>query len=187
MKSKTLEWTARSIALLFVLAACTGASGQTQNMIFNGYIDAYTPQTTFGPYEVHGPWTVTGQADPAKADFSAEVNMEFSDGWVLTKNNSNFDPTLRSAHTHHITLVNATVAQIPNGFRLSGTANFDYNGAPAPTISPSPVQIDITGGSVVQFSNITLTFQAPGSTHFGPAPLPGVVQTVTKVVVPPAK
>jgi hypothetical protein len=69
-----------------------------------------------------------------KADFSAALNMEFSDGWVLSQPAKNFDPTLRNAHTHHITLVDADVTQIPNGFQVTGTATFTLNGGPAPTI-----------------------------------------------------
>ena len=39
-----------------------------------------------------------------KASFTAALNMELSDGWVLTENNGNFDPNARGAHTHHVTL-----------------------------------------------------------------------------------
>ena len=56
-------------------------------------------------------------------------------------------------------------------------ATITLNGNPAP-VSPSPLVITVTGGSVVQLSNITLTFGSPGSKHFGTEPLPGVVQSV---------
>jgi hypothetical protein len=105
--------------------------------------------------------------------------MELSDGWVISKNKSDFDPSARGAHTHHITLVGGEVTPITGGFRVTGTAKFTLNGGPAPVaIEPSPVVIEITGGSDVEFSNITLTFEAPGSNHFGTAPLPGVVQGI---------
>ena len=140
-----------------------------------------TTTTATGPYEVLGPWSLTLAEDGTKADFSAALNMEFSDGWVLTKTggNGNFDPAGRGAHTHHITLVDGDVTPITNGFKVTGTARFTVNGGPAPaTVEPSPVVIEITGGSDVEFSNITLTFESPGSKHFGSAALPGVVQSV---------
>ena len=119
---------------------------------------------------------------PSKADFSAALNMEFSDGWVLTHDPThppNFDLATWGAHTHHITLVDGEVSQIANGFQVTGTATFTLSGGPAPvTVSPSPVLIQITGGTEVEFSNITLTFLYPGSNHFGSEPLPGVVRSV---------
>jgi hypothetical protein len=183
MKSKAFVWTARTIAVL-VLAASVGAQGQNwahKDKKFSGVINAYSPQTSTGtgPYEIRGPWSLNLKKDSTKADFSAALNMEFSDGWVLTTGKMNFDPTVRGAHTHHITLVDADVTQIANGFQVTGTATFTLNGGPAPTsVAPSPVVIEITGGSDVEFSNITLTFLSPGSNHFGAAPLPGVVRSV---------
>jgi hypothetical protein len=55
-------------------------------------INAYTAQTkttangvttATGPYEVPGPWSLRLKDDGIKADFSAALNMGFSDGWVL--------------------------------------------------------------------------------------------------------
>lgn len=182
MKSKTFEWTARSIAVLVVLATSIGTLAENpKHKTLSGVINAYTPQTTTGtgPYEVRGPWSLKWDCDSGKADFSAALNMEFSDGWVLTTGSKDFDPTKRMAHTHHITLDDAEVTPIANGFRVNGTAVFTLNGGPAPaSVAPSPVVIEITGGKDVEFSNITLTFLAPGSTHFGADPLPGVVQRV---------
>jgi hypothetical protein len=148
--------------------------------VFSGVINAYTPPShNWGPYEIRGPWYLKLKCASGKADFSAALNMEFSDGWVLSKNSGDFDPTKRMAHTHHITLVDAEVTPIANGFRVNGPATFTLNGGAAPaTIEPSQVVIEITGGTEVEFSNITLTFLAPGSNHFGAAPLPGVVQMV---------
>jgi hypothetical protein len=183
MKSKTFEWTARSIAVLVVLAVSIGALAENsrhKTFLFKGVFNAYSPQTSAtGPYEIRGPWSMTVNAESGKADFSAALDMELSDGWAITKNSGNFDPNARGAHTHHITLVGAEVTPIANGFQITGPANFTLNGGPAPAaIAPSSVVIQITGGSDVEFSNITLTFAAPGSNHFGGEPLPGVVRSV---------
>jgi hypothetical protein len=146
---------------------------------FGGVMNAYSPQTATGPYEIRGPWSLKLKRNFTKADFSAALNMELSDGWVLTLNGGNFDPNARGAHTHHITLVDADVTPLANGFQVSGTATITVNGNPAP-VSPTPLVIAITGGSIVQFSNITLTFGLPASGHFGTAPLSGVVRRVSK-------
>jgi hypothetical protein len=123
---------------------------------------------------------LTLKPDLGRANFSAALNMELSDGWVITQNNGNFDPNARGAHTHHVTLVNGVVTTTSSGgLLITGTATITLNGNPAP-ISPSPLTIAITGGSNVTFSNITLTFGAPGSNHFGTEPLPGIVRRVAR-------
>ena len=117
--------------------------------------DTYTPQSTTnnvttGPYEIHGPWSLvlTGNSH---ANFYAALNMELSDGWVLTQNSGNFDPAARGAHTHHITLLNGTVTTLSTGgIEITGSAKITVNGAAAP-VSPSDVVIDITGGTTLHF------------------------------------
>ena len=108
--------------------------------------------------------------------FEAALNMVLSDGWVLTLGGGNFDPSGRGAHTHHITLRNAAVTPITGGFKINGTATITANGTNNPMVSPSPLEVDIVGGTNVEFSNVTLTFGAPASNHFGTEPLPGVIQ-----------
>jgi hypothetical protein len=190
MNSKAFGWAVR-VAPVLVLSIGTGALAQgSTHKEFSGVINAYTTQTmatmgstttATGPYEVRGPWSLKLTDNGTKADFYAALNMGFSDGWVLTKTggNGNFDPALRGAHTHHIAVSGGSVSQITGGFKVTGTAVFTLNGGPAPTtIEPSPVVIEITGGSDVEFSNITVTFGTPGSKHFGTEALPGVVQIV---------
>jgi hypothetical protein len=184
MKSKAFGWRACAVTVLAVLAVSIGGlAQQAKHKIFEGEIDAYSPQTsTTGPYEIHGPWSLALDERTGKADFYAAVNMELSDGWAITMNGGNFDPNARGAHTHHIVLHGGTVTAIANGFQVTGTANFTLSGGPAPTtVAPSPVVIAITGGTEVQYSNIALTFEAPGSGHFGAEPLPGVVHSVEDV------
>jgi hypothetical protein len=51
-------------------------------------------------------------------------------------------------HTHHITLVDADVVPIANGFQVTGIATFTFNGGRAPAaVSPSMVVTNITGGA----------------------------------------
>ncbi|MGP0099300.1 MAG: hypothetical protein ACLPHI_19855 [Terriglobales bacterium] len=180
MKNKAFEWTARIFPVLLLASIAALAQNAPPNR-FSGVINAYTPQTTttsgtVGPYEVRGPWSLKLKGNSGKADFSAALNMELSDGWVITENSSNFDPAARGAHTHHITLCDGNVTTTSTGgLLISGTATITLNGNPAP-VSPSPITIEISGGTDVEFSNITLTFGSPGSNHFGTEPLPGVVR-----------
>jgi hypothetical protein len=179
MNSKVFPWRSRCITLLVMLSVSVAALAESRQKSLSGVINGYTPQTTTGPYEVRGPWSLKWDCDSGKADFFAALNMEFSDGWVITKNGANFDPNARSAHTHHITVLGGEVTRVANGFRVDGKATFTLNGGAAPTtIEPSAVVIEVTGGNDVEFSNITVTFLAPGSMHFGGEPLPGVVQRV---------
>jgi hypothetical protein len=132
MKSKAFQWTERIITVLVVLVVSIGVLAQdSTHKRFSGVINAYSPQTsTTGPYEVRKPWSLKVKGDSGKADFSAALNMELSDGWVLTKNMGNFDPNARGAHTHHVTLVDGDVTWITNGFRVTGPAMITLNGKP---------------------------------------------------------
>ena len=180
MKGRNL-WSVAKIGLL-VTAMSVGALAQSPRCEkLSGVINAYSPQTsTTGPYEVRGPWSMTVRRDSGKADFSAALNMELSDGWAITMNNGNFDPNGRGAHTHHVTMIGAQITPLPGGgFQLYGSATVTLNGNTAP-ISPTPLSIMVTGGSIVEYSNIALTFGVPGSNHFGDEPLPGVVRHVKK-------
>ena len=184
MKSKVFRWAVPMIAVLAV-----GSSALAQRLAhkeFNGVLNGYSPQTTTctlpattttGPYEIRGPWSLK-LTDSGKAEFYAALNMELSDGWALTENKGDLDPTMRDPHTHHISLVDRDVTRLANGgFEVSGTATVTLNGNPAP-VSPTPLVITITGGSDVEFSNITLTFGSPGCKHFGAVPITGVVRSV---------
>jgi hypothetical protein len=141
MKSKHLRC-AMQIGLL-VLVASVGVMAQNRvpdRLSYRGLINAYSPQTsTTGPYEVRGTWNLQLQGNSGKADFSAELNMVLSDGWVLTLGGGNFDPSGRGAHTHHITLNNATVTPITGGFKVTGTARITANGTNNPLVFTIPL------------------------------------------------
>lgn len=179
MKSKAFLWAARIIPVLMLAGSISALAQDSRHTKLSGLVNAYSPQTTTGPYEIRGPWSLELKGRSGKANFSAALNMELSDGWVLTKNNGDFDPNARGAHTHHVTLVNGDVTLVSGGFQVSGTATITVNGSPAP-ISPSPLVIVVTGGTDVAFSNVALTFGSPGSNHFGTEPLPGVVRRIEK-------
>jgi hypothetical protein len=178
MKNKSFRLAAR-IGVL-VLAVSTGALAQApKHLIFRGLISDYTPQTIngqlVGPWEMRGVWSLIVKGRDGKADFSAALAMVHSDLGV-TGGDLN-SSVARGAHTHHVTLVDATVTPLANGFRVSGPAIVTGNGAfPAPFGPNSTLQIDITGGNTIAYSNIQLTFTGDAVKHFGSQPINGVVR-----------
>jgi hypothetical protein len=178
MKSRSF-WCAVQIGVL-VMAASSGALSQTpKHMIFRGLINDYTPRTIggqiVGPWEMRGVWSLVVKGWDGKADFSAALAMGHSDLGVTGGDLES--PAARGAHTHHITLVDATVTPLANGFRVSGPAIVTGNGTfPAPFGPSSTLQIDITGGNSIAYSNIQLTFTGDAVKHFGSQPINGVVR-----------
>jgi hypothetical protein len=180
MKSRTL-WRALRIIAVLVLAAATGALAEpwTTPVHFSGIINDYSPAsvTPMGPWEIRGPWSLKLKEESGKADFSAALTMELSD---YSRNPSNVDTTSgadsRMQHTHHITIEDATITPIPTGgFEVSGPVTITKDGSPAPLAS-SMLYVDITGGTSVEFSNITLRFDGGAKVHFGSQAIHGVVR-----------
>jgi hypothetical protein len=189
VKNKVSTWSARGIAVL----AAAGVGTLTQALArdlpeepshFSGLIDDYSPSTvTGGPYEIRGKWWLDLRAERGYATFSAALNMETSDsGKTVDLTN----PTTRGAHTHHISMTDAMITYdttgcpafnppTSDGFMITGMANVTGNGGPAPFGGPTLLTICVTGGTTVEFSNITLTFQKPASNHFGTQAIHGVV------------
>lgn len=170
---------ALQIAVL-VLAVGTGALAQSPNHIkFRGVINDYTPASTGGPWEVRGPWSLEVKGRPGRAEFSAALTMERSDEGIVLNGHGDFNgvnPMDRMAHTHHITIVDGEVTEIPGGFQVCGPVEITVNGSvPPPFGSDSILTIQITGGNQVDFSNITLLFGRDATAHFGTLPLHGVV------------
>jgi hypothetical protein len=157
----------------------------------SGLINDYTPGTVKnGPYEMRGEWSLDVHGKSGKASFSAVMNMETSD-WGASKGIIDPDvPESRGAHTHHITMTNATVTRDPSvgpplmpptagGFVVTGPAHVTGNGSPAPFESNgnplSTIQLCFTGGSAVELSNFTLVFSGLATGHFGTQAIHGVV------------
>lgn len=180
--------------IALVLAAGNLLAQELRRVHFGGLINDYSPSTVAGgPYEIRGQWSLDVNRS-GSADFSADLNMETSDyGITGTTQVDPANPGTRSPHTHHISITNATVtydmsvcpannpATTSAGFVINGPATTTGNGGPAPFESKgaSTLQICITGGTEVQFSNITLVYTGPATTHFGPQPIHGVVNLVS--------
>lgn len=197
MNCKAFSWTLRIIAVL-VLAVGTGAQAQAPSpKHFRGVINDYTPATgVAGPWEMHGAWSLKLKRESGKADFSAAMTMEHPDSWIAanpgTATSPNIDnPGTRSPHTHHVTMTDALVSDDTSvcpvnnpvttsaGFVVTGQVSITGNGSPAPfeAKGPSTLQVCITGGAEVPFSNVTLVLSGPATGHFGSHAINGVVRT----------
>jgi hypothetical protein len=192
MKSKVLICLVRVIVVL-ALAAGGASLAQTPNPTdLHGVINDYTPATATPPsqWEIRGPWTLTVQHERGTADFSAALTMELSDISFLPNPLNVNSPTARTQHTHHITMTGAKVSQDTSGcpvnnpvttsagFVITGPVSITGNGNPAPfeAKGPSSLQVCITGGAQVQFSNVTLVFSGPAAGHFSSQAIHGVVR-----------
>lgn len=200
MESKTFGWAVRIFAVL-ALAVATGA--QTQAPMpehFSGIISDYTPSIPSStpntpptpPYEMRGHWSLHLNRRTGKADFSAFMAMEFSDYSLLTSGADPTNSSVRVQHTHHITMTDAVVTYDPTdcpayaspvptnpGFAVNGMADITGNGSAAPFQVKgglSPLQVCINGGGEVEFSNMSMLFQAPATGHFGKQAIHGVVR-----------
>jgi hypothetical protein len=178
MKSRTF----RSLAGAGILLLTMGVAAEAHHLLhrhWKGVINDYTAETGLGgPWQIVGEWSLTAKDDPDHADFSAALGMVRSDLGVI---DANLDPDAsgsRSAHTHHIALSGATLTHpASGGIRVTGPATITGNGNPAPFGPNSTLTIDITGGTLVPFSNITLTFGGDATKHFGTLPVHGVVRS----------
>jgi len=167
------------VALVGALVVAAGTGGQAhgrKGVDFSGQIDDVTVATA-GSWVMHGTWSLNVKGDWDKADFTAAINMERSDYFYVA--NPTADPnslTIRNAHTHNIAIVDGTVTTIPGGFRVSGPAMLTGNGGTPPFGTDSTLQVDVTGGNLVTFSNVKLTFGGNAVAHFGSLPVSGVVR-----------
>jgi len=162
---------------------------------FKGSISDYTPlnpgASPTGPYEMRGHWSLDLKKD-GKADFSAYMTMELSDYWVWFAKEDPSDPKIRGAHTHHLVLNDVKVTHgatdcpvdspsTMTRFAINGTAEFiTGNGSPGgfEKNGPTKLQVCITGGSDVEYSNMTMVMTGPATAHFGTQPIHGVVRFV---------
>jgi hypothetical protein len=202
MKSRSLWWTIWIIALLPVVAGAGGRDDDHYLTRFSGLINDYTAQTeagsppkVVGPWEMHGAWSLTLNERSGRADFTAAMTMEEGDYFVSANDkDATLDPfTIRGPHTHHITLKGATVSYdtstcppdspaTTGRFMVSGPADVTANGnvAPFQAMGLSTLYVCVTGGTDVQYSNVTLQFESgsPATTHFGSQAIHGVVRKV---------
>lgn len=184
----------RQAFFALTLAAGLVPAQDLRTVHFKGVVNDYSPSTVSGgPWEIRGVWSLDVDRTGA-ASFTADLTMMTSDYGIT--DSTQVDPTnpaTRSPHTHHITMTNATVSYDPSvcpanspattgsGVVVTTTAVTTGNGSPAAFESKgsSTLQVCITGGSTVEFSNMSLVYTGPATSHFGPQPIHGVVTQVS--------
>jgi hypothetical protein len=191
MRSKFL--CALCVSSVLVLFSATGAVAQERGPFhFTGVLNDYSPANPLivgSPYEMHGQWALDLHEWGRTADFIADMTMS---DYGTTNNVLDATKGGQNAHTHHIRLTKVKVTWdmigcpaypkplITGGFQLNGTVSLiTGNGSNAPfeTSPPSTtLQVCITGGNEVPFSNMTMVFVGPATNHFGTQAIHGVVR-----------
>jgi hypothetical protein len=200
MNSKSFSSVARTIAALALTLPFGALAQGPMPEHLGGIINDYTAATgVSGPWEMHGTWSLKIDGKSDKADFSAVMTMEHPDSWIAVNpglpGKPNVDnPAARSPHTHHITMTDAMIsydtsvcpADSPSTtvrLVVIGQPSITGNGSAAPfeAKGPSTLQVCITGGTEVEFSNITMAFtsSSPATVHFGTQAIHGVVRKAT--------
>ena len=206
MKRKTLALAVRVSSLLLLVSGTCALADERAPTHFSGVINDYTlSNVAGGPYEMHGQWSMDlrrqwGTTDYS-ADFSADLTMAaIATALVTVATLPNGTIAVQAqggvgAHTHHIKLTNIMVTQdmtgcptyktnpSTTGFQVNGTVSLmTGNGSNAPfetTPPSSTLQVCVTGGTEIAYSNVTLVFGGPPTTavsHFGTQAIHGVVR-----------
>lgn len=149
-------------AVLFVALSSPALAQSSSPFKIEGTVSDYTDAlNTVGPWHITGDWSAELRGASGRVDFIASL--------VMVRSASG-----GSSHTHHVALMGATVTRIANGYRISGDAVITTSGSVA-AFSGSHLDVDITGGSALAFSNIKLTFGGAAIQHYGDQPIEGVV------------
>jgi hypothetical protein len=182
-------------AVVFLSLTTSQVGAQNlRSIFFTGILHDYSPSTVSGgPYEIRGEWSLAIDKT-GMAAFTADIAMETSDyGITDTTQVDPANPATRGPHTHHISVTNAAVSYDMSvcpannppttaaGVVITGSSATTGNGGPATfeAKGASTIQVCITGGSEVQFSNFSLVYTGPATTHFGPQPIHGAVTSVS--------
>ena len=191
MISKTLTSAVRLLSLLLLVSAACALAQERRPVHFSGLINDYSPLSTTikgSPWEMHGQWSMDLHDEWRTADFFADMTMS---GYGISSGAPDATQGGQSAHTHHIRLTNVRITwdmtgcpafspATTTGFQVNGTASLvTGNGSNAPfeTNPPSStLQVCVTGGTLIPYSNVTLVFGGPATTHFGPQAIHGVVR-----------
>jgi hypothetical protein len=201
MKNNAFPWAVRTIVVVGLVVVASAQAWAPMPRHLSGIINDYTAATgVAGPWEMHGKWSLTMKSESTKADFSAIMTMEHPDSWIAlnpgTPSNPNIDSNAaRNPHTHHITMTDALVSTdtsvcppdspaTTGRFVVTGPVSVTGNGNPAPfeAKGSSTLQVCITGGTVVEFSNVSLMFidKSTAIGHFGSQAIHGVVSVPHK-------
>jgi hypothetical protein len=156
-------WTFRRAVLVVVLALAVAGPARAQSTPtkLQGIIHAnVSPSGSI--WVVSGDWLLTLKGTSGKADFFASLAMSLS------------GVAPGSPHTHHVSLTDATVTAVGNGYSITGSAAITGNGTLS-GLSGSTLTVEVSGGSDVPLSNVRMIFQGAAAGHFGADAVNGVV------------
>lgn len=182
MESKVCKWILSTVAVLSLCGA-TGALAQAPVRLTGQLHDETPSSVKDGPWEMNALWSLDFRPGANRADFSADMTMA---DIAITPNGIGPTQPGQNRHTRQIKLTNAKVTWNMNGcpayspatkidFQINGEVSLLMgNGGIAPFETPPPsstLQVCITGGTgaayAMPYSNITLVFGGPATTHFG--------------------
>lgn len=159
----TIVWRVLSLAALTLALSAQGLAEGQQDLRFGGVVNDYTADFDGGgAWHIMGEWSIQVKGDSGKGTFSVGFTM------------SRAATEPRSFHTHHVTLDGGDVTALANGYRITGSAVMTGNGSLA-GFNGSPVTVDLTGGTALPFSNLSITFFGGAANHFGTGTIKGVV------------
>jgi hypothetical protein len=193
MKNKILTSTVRVLSLLLLISPAFAIAEQHGPIHFTGVFNDYTPASPSvkgSPWEMHGQWSMD-VTEWGAADFFADMTMS---GYGTASGLPDATQGGASAHTHHIRLSNLRITwnmvgcptyspATTTGFQIQGTVSLITGNGGNATFEPTPpqsvLQVCVTGGSEVPYSNVSLVFTGPATMHFGTQAIHGVVRNVT--------
>ena len=195
MKRNTRTPTMRVLSLVLLTASTCALAQERRSVHFTGLINDYTPSDVKGgPYEMHGQWAMDTHEEQGTADFVADMTM--SDYGMTSMGTPDATQGGKNAHTHHIKLTNIRITwdmvgcptyspATTHGFQVRGTVSLITGNGSNALFEPAPpastLQVCVTGGSEVAYSNLTMVFGGPATTHFGPQAIHGVVRKAEEV------
>ena len=159
----------RRLAAIAAIAVALGTQGRAQAPLhthYEGTINDYV-QALGTTWLVSGGWSMKLTGSSGTGDFTASLCM------FVTANPA------AVAHTHHVVLRGGDLVVADDWsttsarFTLGGDGDVTGNGGLS--WAGAPVEVTISGGSAVTYSNIRLKLGGNAEGHFGPAPLGGVV------------
>jgi hypothetical protein len=167
MFQKRTLWRTAVLAALTVALSGQGLAQSPLQTKYEGNISDYV-QALGTTWLVSGEWAIELKGKSGTGDFTASLAM--------------FDTANPAAvaHTHHVTLADAAVtvsedwAETQTRFTLTGLGHVTGNGNAS--YVDAPIEVTITGGNAVTYSNIRLKLGGSAEGHFGPAALGGTVK-----------
>jgi hypothetical protein len=193
MKNRILTLAVPVLSLFLLVSSTYGIAQRHEPVHFSGVFNDYSPTNASvkgSPWEMHGQWSMD-IGEGGTANFLADMTMS---GYGTSAGLPDATQGGVNPHTHHLKLSVTGITwdmigcptvspATTTGFQIKGTVNLvTGNGSNAlfePIPPVSTLQVCVTGGSEVPFSNVSLVFGGPATTHFGTQAIHGVVRNVT--------